>query len=217
MDSTIKINCHKCKNDTNQTIKFHESEVEVLEIFLTDWKGDPKLIQVERTWLISKCNGCDMLNMTVKTTHIGNDHTRLEFFPNTIHRGIPSWIIGLDINLVELLGETYNAFNKGSYRLSLMGIRASLDLLMTKSVGDIGTFVQKIEKFKEKGFINNTQTKLLETAIDAVSASSHRGYTPDYKISNDLLEFVEHLMQREILENKNEIIKKKIPQREKVL
>lgn len=216
MNKKIKTYCHKCKNDTNQEIIFDETELDTREIFFVSLKGESRWVVEQREWLISKCTGCDILNMRIKTSHIGNKNTSSKLFPGKVNRIPPSWIFGLEKKYIELLSEVYSAFNNNLFRLTSMGIRTLFDMLMTEKISDQGTFKKNIDKFAVEGYLNTPQKKLLETIIEAGHAAAHRGYKASKDTLTTLLEISEHLLQTEVLENKSKVIHKQIPKRKRI-
>lgn len=215
MNEKIKTYCHKCKNDTNQEIIFNETELDTREVFFESLKGEPRWVVEQRAWFISKCTGCEIINMRIKTSHIGNKNTLTKYFPGKVNRIPPSWIFGLKEKYIELLSEIYSAFNNNLFRLTSMGMRTLFDLLMTEKIDDQGTFKKNIDKFADEGYLNTSQKKLLETIIEAGHASTHRGYKTDKNTLLNLLEMSEHLLQVGVLESKSEVILKKIPKRKR--
>ena len=215
MKKKIKKYCYRCNSETNQSVNLTDVEFGTREIFSSS--GDSGWLVEQREWIVAKCMGCEAVNVKIRTTHIGkNDFKNVvseEEFPNRVSRMPSPWIFSLNKERIELLSEIYKAFNSSSYRLAAMGIRALLDMLMTDAIGDIGPFSQKIDQFEKEGFINKLQKNMINTAVIAGSASMHRGYKPDKKTLNDLLDMAEHLMQTEVLEGNTEKINNIIPRR----
>lgn len=215
MINKINTFCHKCKNDTNQEVVFKETEFDTREIFFVSLKGEPRWVVEQRDWLISRCIGCEILNMRIKTSHIGNKNSSTKFFPGRVNHLPPAWIFGLEGKYIKLLSEIYSAFNNNLFRLTSMGLRTLFDLLIVEKIDDQGTFQRNIEKFTSEGYLSTSQKKLLETIIEAGHASTHRGYEPDKETLLNLLEMSEHLLQAEVLQNRSKVIHKKIPKRKK--
>ncbi len=220
VEKDIKNYCSKCKNDTNQNIVFYDSELDTKEIFFESLKGDALWIIEKHDWTITKCKGCGMLNMQIKTSHIGKDNlewiVNIKLIPWKIHHTPPKWVFSLDKKYILILSEIYTAYNNDLFRLTAMGIRTILDMLMIDAIGDIGSFEEKIKIFEKEGHINKTQKKIFETVIEVGNASSHRWYNPEKNTLNDLLEIIEHLLQTKVLEIKSNIIKNNIPTRKKI-
>lgn len=210
---SYKTYCHKCQNDTKQTREYFSEEYDTREIFFESLKGEARYVVEVRKWSLTKCLGCESLNLSIETTHVGNKNSHKKNIPGRPKKNVPTWIFGLKREYIELLSEIYSAYNHGNLRLTSMGIRTMLDVLMTDSIGDIGSFSKKISEFKSQGFINSKQADLITTCIEAGSASSHRSYKPDDNSLRDLLDIIEHLVETDILVKKSQVIKSQIPKR----
>lgn len=107
----------------------------------------------------------------------------------------PDWYEKLDAEYQSLLNEIYMALAIDIQSLAAMGLRTVIDMVCNKLVGDLGPFDKKLEALLGKGFINNNEREILVIAIDAGSASAHRGHTPKKEDLNTLLDIVEHLLK----------------------
>ena len=107
----------------------------------------------------------------------------------------PDWYEKLDSEYQSLLNEIYLAVAMDIQALTAMGLRAVIDMVCNKLVGDLGRFDKKLEALLEKGFINKNEREILAIAVDAGSASAHRGHTPKKEDLNTLLDIVEHLLK----------------------
>ncbi|QBZ83126.1 hypothetical protein GHNINEIG_01167 [Hydrogenovibrio crunogenus] len=214
MNTKKKAYCHKCRQDTNQTLLFAETEYDTREVFFEKLQGESRWVVEQRLWNLSKCLGCEMLNLEIETIHIGNSNTSKKQMPGKSRRVVPSWIFSLERPYIELLAEVYTAFNNGSFRLALMGVRAIFDIFMQEKVGDIGGFKKKLLELKKLHLINSTQVDLLDAAIDAGSATAHRGYNPSEEVMHSVMDIVEHLLKSISLENKLIEITSSTPKRE---
>jgi len=219
MNKIKKTYCHKCKNETNQKIAFDETEHDIREIFFESLQGEARWAVEQRDWLITQCNGCEMLNMRVETSHIGKKNTSTSrstrFYPSKIHRIPPAWIFGLDRKYIELLVEVYTALNNDLFVLTSMGLRTLFDILLTDKVGNQGSFKERINKFTNEQYLNPQQKELLEAIIEAGSASAHRGYKADKETLLELLDMSEHILKTGVLQRKSKVIHERIPKREK--
>ena len=74
--------------------------------------------------------------------------------------------LGLPLNSVEcdniynLLVEVYSAANDEQFRLLAMGVRAVLDHVMTRIVGDIGGFERKLAEMVTKEHLSSRQKEM---------------------------------------------------------
>jgi hypothetical protein len=138
---------------------------------------------------------------------------RTFYFPRKPIREIPNWIMKLPAKYLDILQEVYFSVNEGLLILPLNGIRTLLDVYIVSKVGDIGSFDKKLEKLVKDGFITSSKAKVLNTAIDAGNASTHRGYRPDKETLFQILDIVENLLHSEIVDRHETLIKKKTPPR----
>lgn len=215
MNTKKKAYCHHCGGKTNQEILFKETEFDTREVFFESLKGESRWVVEQREWEITKCLGCDFLNLDIETIHVGNKNTTSQRIPGNPRRQVPSWIFGLDRKYIEILGEAYSAFNNGSFRLTLMGFRAVIDIFMVDKVGDTGSFSSKLALLEQEGEISSSQKQLLDTAIDAGNASSHRGYCPSEETLHSIASIIEHLLNTTILVTKIKEISSATPPRPK--
>ena len=212
-EKKIKTFCGHCKIDTNQFIVLDETEADTREIFFESLGGDPRWVVELNQWIITRCAGCDFLNMKIITTHVGNKHKRETHFPRKVNKIPPSWIFGLDRDYVHLLSEIYSAYNNDLLYLTAMGIRTLLDVYFVKKIGDVGTFENKLDNLVKNGFITETQKEILGITIDAGSASVHRLFKHERESLEELIDVIENFLRIEILERKTKIIEKKTPKR----
>lgn len=94
----------------------------------------------------------------------------------------------------RLLEEVYTAIEHKLFTLASVGIRTVIDMVFLDRIGDIGSFQEKMADLHKKGLISKIQAEVLLKVIDAGNASAHRGYTPDPKDVDILVEVVEHLL-----------------------
>lgn len=214
---SLKRYCSNCKTETQQTVSFKEVEISPAEIVGRNEDGDKHesawVIQGQ-IWLITKCNGCGKLNLTIETKHLG-DHKPIYTFsyPRLGMRKNPEWTYLLPIKYVEILSEVYSAINEKAFRLALMGSRLLIETFILEKVGDVGSFNNKLDKLLTEGYISKRQKEFLDSALDAGNAASHRGYNPDEQIINDTMDIVENLLHSEILERKAKIINETTPKK----
>jgi hypothetical protein len=111
---------------------------------------------------------------------------------------VPEWIVKLesiDAGLHDLLVEVYSAANDTQTRLFSMGLRAALDHTMTRIVGDVGGFEQKLDKMVEQRHLSEKQRETLATVIDAGSATAHRGFKPSQDLLEQMLAVMEGIVR----------------------
>ena len=112
-----------------------------------------------------------------------------------VQRQKPDWFDQLPEHPRDLLAEIYSALTLDLRALPAMGVRAVIDVVCVGLVGDTGTFEGKLELLKEGRHISETERSILSAAINAGSASAHRGYVPSRDDIVTLLDIVEHLLR----------------------
>lgn len=140
--------------------------------------------------------------------------TEAERQPSRFQRQKPDWFDKLPESPRDLLVEIYTALTQDLRALPAMGVRAVIDVVCVKLVGDSGSFEHKLKLLREKGHISEVERSILAAAIDAGSASAHRGYVPSRGDLTTLLDIVEHLLQAQyILPSAVERMKSNTPSR----
>lgn len=114
---------------------------------------------------------------------------------SSIQRQRPDWFKQIPDSPREVLDEVYLALTLDLRALPAMGVRAVIDAVCTELIGDKGTFENRINRLKEAGHITELTRSILSDAIDAGSASAHRGYIPTREDLTTLLDVVEHFLQ----------------------
>ena len=121
----------------------------------------------------------------------------------------------------DVLEEVYIALDANTPFLAAFGARTALDMLIVDKIGDVGSFKDKLNKLESEGYIDTTEKELLDAVTEAGNAAAHRGYAPDEKLLNSVIDILESLFDRiyfkpnrdkELL-NKARELKKKIPKR----
>jgi hypothetical protein len=234
----IQTHCNNCLCETNHLVLYQYIYPKVVEFFSKQDKGlikDKFYSIFICNYLFIECLGCESPSILVQEYHpkstdkryIKNLSTKLRksskieikpiseiTFPPTIQRNIPKWIKELPLELMDLFLEIYSAIHQGLFRLSTMGSRTILDIIMTEKIGDKGTFKNKLNSFLDSGYINKVQFELLEIVLEAGNAASHRGYKPKEKDFEVVLDIIENLVEQDILLSKGISIKNSIPPRE---
>jgi Domain of unknown function (DUF4145) len=111
-----------------------------------------------------------------------------------IQRQKPDWFPELPEPPRELLGEIYAGLNMNLRALCAMGVRAVIDIVCVELVGDQGTFETKLRLIQGKGSISEAERLILSAAIDAGSASAHRGHVPSPEDITTLIDITERLL-----------------------
>lgn len=94
-----------------------------------------------------------------------------------------------------------------------MGARTLVDLYMSEKLGDIGGFSQKIKKLETDGLISKPNKEVLDAALEAGHAATHRGHKARANEVNQVIDIVENLLQSHVLTASADNLKSKTPQR----
>lgn len=97
----------------------------------------------------------------------------------------------------------------------MMGARTIVDMYMNHVVGDIGGFVQKLSQLVKAGHLGKLDKEVLEAALEAGHAASHRGHLPSSADVNHVMDIVENLLQKHALAKSAVALKMKTPPRVK--
>jgi hypothetical protein len=143
------------------------------------------------------------------------------YYPPIVSRPRPPWFDKLDEKFQEVLKELYIALDANTRFLAAFGARTALDMLIVDQIGDIGPFIKKLEKLETDGYIDSRERELLDAVTEAGNAAAHRGFAPDEKLLNGVIDILESLFDKfyikperdkELLAKAREL-KSKIPKR----
>ena len=187
----IVIMCNGCLKDTYHRI--------VLEHSISE--GDEH-VQSSTSYQIVECLGCR--NITYRTVRLcsewmdedGDYYPECTYYPPLVSRKEPVWFKELPHDIQSVLSELYIALHAKSHYLATFGARTVLDLLITKKIGDVGTFQQKLAKLKSEKHISTEEANLIEVVIEAGNASVHRGFSPDGKSLKHVLDILETVLYK---------------------
>jgi hypothetical protein len=187
--SVHKAQCAQCAGERNCDVRGHHR---------TDYSDGNFWGRTD--WLLLQCRGCDyVFCQTDVTTSEDYDYHWDEngeeqceqahvydYWPALSKRRKPDWmgeygidglrdVDALDTALVEL----YGALNANLPMLAAIGIRTAFDVagVLLKVDGDL-TFAKKLDSLVQEKHIREVDRSRLETAVDAGSASAHRGWKP---------------------------------------
>lgn len=135
------------------------------------------------------------------------------YFPARVSRRKPSWSSSAPGAYVGLLGEVYAALHADSRRLAMMGARALIDSVITRSVGEQKTFALGLEELHKQEFIATKERKVIEAAVEAGHAAMHRGHQPTAEDVNVVIDIVERMIHAEILKAQADALKASTPPR----
>lgn len=177
-------------------------------------------MEATTTWHVLQCLGCEEVTLE-RHDWFSEDPGPLDgtttplYYPPRVARRPPAWLddAPLPSEYRGLLDEIYIALHAGSRRLAMMGTRALIDTVMQRTVGDQGSFVLGLDALVEKDLISARDRKLLEAAIEAGHASTHRAYQPSVQDLNVAIDIAERLIHAEILEPLAKELEKSTPPR----
>ena len=176
--------CNSCGRDTDH-------EVTSIEIISRKEFPEAGSASTMRS-LVVRCGGCKEISIRNESWHYNllasggeNDPvaelTEVTFSPPRLWRRLPDWLTKLERtepDLYDLLQEIYLATHDGQVRLLASGVRTALDRVMVNIVGDVGDFPAKLNAMVAQGHLSSKQRDMLDTVIDAGSATAHRGFKP---------------------------------------
>mgnify|MGYP000905313342 FL=1 len=200
------VHCNQCLRHTrhevvtNRVLKESEDNPE----FMIDWYT---------TYTLLECRGCGSMTLRRRVISEDIDFDETDYYPPQISRQIPRWHHELPTEFSSLMKEVYTALHANSTRLALMGARALVDLFMNSTIGDIGGFRQKLQKLVNDGYLSSKNREILEPALDAGHAATHRAHTPSAEDVGRVFDIVENLIQTLVLKEKAKELKKHTPKR----
>ena len=202
------VHCNLCLRRTRHEVVATRTDSEPLEV------DNGSSIDWQTTYTMLECCGCGSVTLRRRDVSCdsGTDDTR--FYPPPVSRQIPRWYYDLPNDFQTLMKEIYAALHADSRRLALMGARALIELFMNSTIGEKGTFQQKLERLVGDGYLSSKSKGILEAALDAGHAATHRAYNPTADDVNLVFDIVENLVQTLVLEKNAEKLKKHTPRRQ---
>lgn len=206
--------CNSCLQKTKHLIVAERINSGSENIYTNDaYSGDAIEISWSTTFRMLECRGCENVSLQKRFYHSEYFEVEEEFYPPQISRQLPKWHNELPEEWHALLKEVYTALHANSRRLALMGARALVDLYMNEQLGDIGGFALKIQKLERDGLISNPNKVVLDAALEAGHAATHRGYNAKTIEVNQVIDIVENLLQTHVLTRAANNLKSKTPPR----
>ena len=179
------------------------------------------------TYEVIECQECH--NVTFRIRHWDEEaqssHDKTDYqdsyYPPIVSRPKPPWFDKLDGKFQKVLKEVYIALDANTRFLAAFGARTALDMLIVDKIGDTGTFKVKLKKLETDGYIDSTERELLDAITEAGNAAAHRGFAPDEKLLESVIDILESLFDKFYIKPKRdkELLKKarelksKIPKR----
>ncbi|WP_409313700.1 DUF4145 domain-containing protein [Pseudomonas putida] len=202
--------CNRCARDTK-----HDCLKEVAQSFEDSW-NDEYDYQWGKVSKLVQCRGCEEISLRVDWWHSEYDASDdTDFYPPRVSRQPPRWKRYLPDEWQSMMAEIYSALHANSRRLAMMGARTIVDMYMNHVVGDIGGFIQKLNQLVKAGHLGKLDKEVLEAALEAGHAASHRGHLPSSADLNHVMDIVENLLQKHALAKSAVALKMKTPPRVK--
>ena len=140
------------------------------------------------------------------------------YSPPRTYRPEPRW---LDESAIPeyartSLREIYIAVQNDARSLAVMGIRALLEALMIKTVGDYGTFDNNLNAFVQAGHVSQGQKEMFQSTLEVGHAAMHRGFMPNVDALVACMDATEHVIQSLfVFPAQSAALNKSIPKRKK--
>jgi hypothetical protein len=206
---TIKSLCNRCGLKTNHYERFNHTVSE------TSPYDSEYSVEWVSTYTFLECCGCS--DVSIRQLDWCSEWDRGDyhetFFPPRASRRKPSYFESLSEEYQSLLGEIYTALQADSRQLAMMGARAVIDLFILRKVGDQGDFAKGMVKLEEDGYIGRLDKDIINAAIDAGHAASHRAHIPSSKELTAVMDIIENLLQHDLLAASAETLRKHTPAR----
>lgn len=207
----VKGHCPNCGSDRLADVVGHHRHRQA-----RDHQGGPDW-EPTIDYRILQCRGCEVPYFEQDKSW-GDLHSHeLTYWPSPSKRKKPDWSssmkMRLDAELSSLFDEIYRALNDDLRVLSAIGIRTAFDRA-TELVGidPAKTFAEKLVELVEFGLIGGDEKVALNILTDAGSAAAHRGWKPELKELNTMMDVFEAFLHRTfILRLEAKSLQKKIP------
>lgn len=169
----------------------------------------------QKTWTMLECCGCGNVRLRERAECPEWSGTPDWFYPPNVSRQAPKWHDKLPKGYSELLREIYSALQADSRTLVMMGARTLIDMFITEKVGDVGGFSKKLEMLVERGYLSAFNRDILDAALQAGHAASHRGHKPTEEEVIQVIDIVENLLQSLVLQKAAKSLRKSTPKRKR--
>jgi hypothetical protein len=223
---TLKAHCPRCDGERNCSVHGMLDEP-------WEWSDEHTSSSGQTDHRLLKCLGCETvfyLRASWDSEHwdfrLGADGTQQFYHPITVttypipekSSSRPDWIWDLssvDPPLATILMQTYDAQAAGALILAAVGLRTALDRATEFLKIDPGLSLErKVDGLMVRGFVGETEARVLATVADAGNAAAHRGWSPDESEFCELLGALEQFITRAVISGKSVLeIAARIPPR----
>ena len=199
--------CNSCGRETNHIpLHKHEETIEEKEGNFARPRNE--------CWELLKCCGCDEIRVRQVLNYIDIGQSQIQYYPPIEIRRLPKWSCELPVGVRELQLEVYSAMHGDNLRLAAMGARALIDMTILASVGDKGTFRDKLDAMVQEKYLAERDISTLTIALDTGNAASHRGHNPTFDDLDKVMDIVEHLLEQVFyLQGLGDKLKNSVPHR----
>ena len=202
--------CSNCKGDRNCEVK---SKIEQ--------RGGDENFEWHTDWYILKCRGCDhVFAQTVSSNSEEYDNYYevdgstgthynevISYWPPLAKRPHPDWLVQYTlmqnpkgIPIGSVLEQVYGALNSDLPTLAAMGMRTAFDIAAVQlGVDPAKSFERKIDELVKMGKVRELDRAMISTLVDAGNASAHRGWYPNQKELELMIELLEGFIEENFI------------------
>lgn len=225
VESVRKAMCPECEKETRVDTLFHKIE---------NWTDEGPDIEGRVDHFVFECRGCEVVFFARSTSNSEDYYDYVDPYtgetwqdyriqkkswPSVPQATPPIWanfnLSATDKILSDLLHDIYHALNNDLYMFAAIGCRTVFDRI--SEVLGIDTelsFAEKLEEMRKASHISGKQKGTLEVLVDAGSAAAHRGWKPERKYLDTMLDIIEQLIHEHfVLKAEIADLKKAIPAR----
>ena len=204
-----RAHCNQCERRTKHhvvAVREQQGSETIKEDFVIDWIN---------TYFLLECCGCEEISVKRTSWCSEDPYEHVEHYPPRVSRRQPPWIEDIPEETAKLMREIYGALQGDQRRLALMGARTVIDGLLLRQVDGSGTFKQRLDALEKKGFLSKINREVLDSALNAGHAATHRAYNPDADDLNRVMDIVENVLQAENLSKDADRLNQTTPSRGK--
>ncbi len=181
-----RVYCNKCQGKTDHRL-------------IATADGNDSEPEDEFSWSTTfdmlQCCGCQEVVLRRTFYFSEEPDPDVRYFPPVMSRYSPKWRHELPYEMKALLQEIYKSLDSESLRLPMMGARTLVDMLILEKVGDVGSFLKKLEALEKAGLVSSQNRETLYVALDVGSAAAHRGHAPTEPEVQAVMDIVENMLQ----------------------
>ena len=198
----IRGHCPKCGSDRKAYVRGKH---------VVPWTGDDGT-SASDTGMILECCGCERVyfrrDYWFSEWEMIDDHpitgqpmvyggTETSYWPSPVRREQPKWLVSIEHDLRELLGEMYIALDHDLRVLAAIAARTAFDRASELlGVDPEDTFNEKLRGLKDGGKISDDEEEILKVLVDAGNAAAHRGWRPEAGELATMIDVVESFLYR---------------------